>query len=116
MAATDWNSEYFDRIRTMTVSEGFSKNKAWLSWHELQQKDHPDVLKLAIKAGRLRTRKHENLDHDDPDVQALPAELQLEHQWYVDEEANATTWSKQLSDKDFSKPEEEKPEEAAIRS
>ena len=95
------------------VSTGFMTKGEWLRGKQVQEKEDPEVIKLAIKAGRMLTRAHAMLDHDDPQAKALPAEIKKEYQWQVEGDTSGATWPQQTVEKDQGQAEEEEPQETS---
>ena len=112
LSSSDWNTDYFERIRTVSHHESWTTTGTWITWKQLIDRDDISVIRLALKSGKLKHRPHEKLDHDDPEVQALDEDLRREYKWTSDSESSGSTSKLDTVEKDLAMPTTEKTCEA----
>ena len=98
----DWSNACFSRKREWTASDGTETRARWVSWTEIAKVENPSAIPLMIKSGKIWTRPHESLDHQDEDVNQPPVYEQLQFRWAAKEEITANLSSdKMVLDDEF---------------
>jgi hypothetical protein len=52
--ATGWQDAVFQNVKTVKVTDEGSKQKTWMYWTEVQQKESVEVLNLMLKRAPMR--------------------------------------------------------------
>lgn len=80
----DYNSQYFQRIKSTAVSQSVDTGYKWLSYAALAQQEDPALIPIMVRQGKLETRPHAGLNHEDEALKELAPHLLLQYK-YVEE-------------------------------
>ncbi|CAK0899063.1 unnamed protein product, partial [Prorocentrum cordatum] len=79
LATVDFKDAYFEGIEIIRDTEMKKVTEFWMLWTAITQKNGPALIRVQVKQGKILTRPHEDLDHDDPTTKELPEEEQLQY-------------------------------------
>ncbi len=82
----------------------------WLSWTAITAKDGAALVAVQIRQGKLETRPHSELDHDDPSTKELPEAEQLEYKHVTE---NTVELKGTIKKKDVTTGSKQEPQETA---
>ena len=79
LATVDFKDAYFEGLEIIRDTDMKKVTKSWMSWTAITKIDGPALVRVQVKQGKVLTRPHEELDHEDPTTKELPEEEQLQY-------------------------------------
>lgn len=107
----DYNSSFYERMKTVRFTDAAQDHIEWISWTTLTTKEGDQLARAMLAQGTITRRHHPKLKKDDPATLALPEEER--YQYHYVSEIETKTSSTELTTTKTADPADETVPDAA---